>query len=42
MAKKITYIIPKMLKLTKTNISTDMFLCTDGHLDIRNDRNNPK
>lgn len=34
MAKKLTYIILKMLKLTRTNISTDMFLCMDGHLDI--------
>lgn len=39
--KKITYIIPKMPKTAKTNISTDMFLCMDGHLGIKNARNNP-
>lgn len=30
-----------MPKLAKTNISIDMFLTMDGHLGIRNARNNP-
>jgi hypothetical protein len=39
--KKITYINSIMPKLAKTNISIDMFLTMDGHLGIRNVRNNP-